>query len=367
MARISDSYVSTAELGAGLRRLRRSAGFTLADLAERMGRGKGFAGRLSRLERGGLRYPSVALVADYLRACRSSFAAVAPLLDRYTARPPTRTDAGRARVMKLIRTLPEPLAGALNRYDLKTAAGRKPAPDPARRELRVRRQARAWFERNVLDRAINAEMDRLGVLPVLVVRKLAFDYAHRVWRILRATRPGPTPGRAAARADRLARAEAAALREELIPRAGLELVRDRAATLFAAMESEGALDRPPTAEEARAASLPLARCGRPPAGPVRTIATNAAVRAKYLDAVRLEVGRWLATEIADADTRLRAFNWLPVLAPVAIVTAPGSAERAELTAPLIKASRNPALARRVAEHYFTVFERWRGKLFPAGS
>ena len=70
-------------LGAHLRQLRLGAGLRITELAHVMGRKLGFHQRLSRLESGKLKRPSLRLVADYLRACRASFADTLPMLGRY--------------------------------------------------------------------------------------------------------------------------------------------------------------------------------------------------------------------------------------------------------------------------------------------
>ena len=59
--------------GVRLRELRLGAGLSLVELAHLMGREQTYYSHLSRLEHGRVRYPSLVLVADFLRACRASF------------------------------------------------------------------------------------------------------------------------------------------------------------------------------------------------------------------------------------------------------------------------------------------------------
>ena len=53
-----------------------------------MGQKPSYNAHLSQLERGQVPSPSLALVADYLRACRASFADLLPVLSTYTDKPP---------------------------------------------------------------------------------------------------------------------------------------------------------------------------------------------------------------------------------------------------------------------------------------
>ncbi|MFO7676485.1 MAG: hypothetical protein R6X12_09245 [bacterium] len=59
----------TVALGAALHGLQFRAGLSLVALAHLMGRESGFYSRLSQLEHGRLRRPTLGLIADYLRAC----------------------------------------------------------------------------------------------------------------------------------------------------------------------------------------------------------------------------------------------------------------------------------------------------------
>jgi len=71
--RPEDSFVFPADLRSRLRELRKKAGLLQDELAKKMGRPGRHAGSLvSRLEQGEVKYPTFALVADYLRACRAS-------------------------------------------------------------------------------------------------------------------------------------------------------------------------------------------------------------------------------------------------------------------------------------------------------
>lgn len=108
----------------------------------------------------------------------------------------------------------------LDAYDRKTeaarlAAGQRPVP-PGRRAAALSRQLHSARDQRRLARAVEDEVNRLGVRPTLMVRKLALDYGRMVWRTLELTadRPDREPaGRGRprkTRAVRLAEAEARA-------------------------------------------------------------------------------------------------------------------------------------------------------------
>ena len=80
------AFVSGPESGARLPELRRRAGLSRQDLVHIIGRKPGSQGRITRLESGRLKHPTLGLVADYLQACRASFTDILPMLERYAGR-----------------------------------------------------------------------------------------------------------------------------------------------------------------------------------------------------------------------------------------------------------------------------------------
>lgn len=99
---------TVAELGPRLRELRRRAGLTQTELADRMGLTcDGREMIVYRLERGRTGNPGVGTVARYLRACRGGFVDVLDVLDRYTRQPPI----PEALAAKAIAELEQRLAG----------------------------------------------------------------------------------------------------------------------------------------------------------------------------------------------------------------------------------------------------------------
>jgi len=341
-----------------------------------MGRSKGFISRISRLERGKLRFPTLALVMDYLRVCRASFAELVPLLDSYTQKPVPLDQAGRERVAEFVRRLPAPVAAGLDRYDIKTAAGSRVSAEavlePDERVLRIRKQAQAWLEWGRLDQVLNKEMDNLGVLPLVGVRKFVFDYGHKLWRILKQTRSKPgqlLSGRQKSREARLTEAEAKALAAGVVPIEGLRLIRDRTISLFKEMAKTGQLDHLPSVEQALGVAKPLSllfRGGKAQAATVAVAARADGIRdPRLLFEIQNRVAKQMTAAGIVGDRFTRFFHWLQRLLPIALETQPGSEERARRTEALVNATRDPKTAGRVAQMYFTEFEKWRGRLFGA--
>jgi transcriptional regulator with XRE-family HTH domain len=129
------------ELGRKLRECRLKAGLTQQKLATVMGRqGKGSHHVAGRLERGEVPNPGVGLLADYLRACRASFADIQDVLDRYTARETVVEAETRKALAKAREYLPAKVDRAVERYDrgVQRRAETKHEPLPAPEE-RVRR------------------------------------------------------------------------------------------------------------------------------------------------------------------------------------------------------------------------------------
>ncbi len=367
-----DTFKFGPEAGAALRGIRERAGLSVEALARQMGRSIGYAPHLSRLERGAVKYPTLALVLDYLRACRSSIDELAAVLGRYTSLPPVAEATGREGVKALVATLPPKVAHQVDTYDIKTAAAReregKPPLDPIKRELRVRRQAQAALERDILDRAVHEVMDELGVLPMLDVRRAAFDFAHKLWRILRTTRPRPDRSlnrRGKSREVRLDEVSVKTAELGIIPAEGLALLRGLTEGLFAAMESSGQLDRLPTLQQARLVPKPLSHHykGGPAQSEPKPLARGRPYNARWVEVVTAETTRRMSEAGLKGD-RLRAcIPWLSVLRPIALDTEPGSGEREQRLAAAAAQTRDPELFRKVAEMYFDEFERWRGRIF----
>ena len=174
-------------LGARLREIRRGAGLSQVELAHMIGQKPSYNAHLSQLERGQVPSPSLVLVADYLRACRVSFEDLQAVLGRYTDQPPVREPRVREKVIAELKPLGGREAVRLGVYDRKVGDSQKPEA----RVRAARKQATAAKERRLLDELMSTEMDRLGVEPTFVVRKVALDYARMVWKALKQAESKP--------------------------------------------------------------------------------------------------------------------------------------------------------------------------------
>lgn len=195
-----ETFRFDAALGARLRSLRERAGLTQLGLAVAMGRqGKGWHVWVSRLERGRYPNPSLAMVAEYLRACRATFAEIADLLDRYTALPIEPEAQARAAVRAAVAGQAPADQMAAIRYDVKTAQARERrglGPEPVeRRVARVLRQQQREEEARQLRRLVIQVIDREGLAPGPLNEQQLQRYAAKLRRVLRRAAP---PERAAA-------------------------------------------------------------------------------------------------------------------------------------------------------------------------
>ncbi|MFO7676711.1 MAG: helix-turn-helix transcriptional regulator [bacterium] len=194
MKSLAESVGMMAELGGRLRSLRRAAGLPLRELAHVMGRRPGFHLHLGRLERGRLRQFSLALLADYLRACGASFGELVPVLDRYTSRPPVRETRARETALAGLAGDKSREAARLNVYDLKTEAARKRAGQkpvaPARRAQALARQLAARHRYRAVDRAVTEELARSGSELSYVAQKVALSYGRMVWKAIEKAEEG---------------------------------------------------------------------------------------------------------------------------------------------------------------------------------
>ncbi len=231
----AQTFRFTPELGTRLRALREKADLSLVELSHLMGRRPGYHSHLKRLEAGQVPFPSFALVADYLRACRASFDDLSPMLGKYTGRPTVREPRIREKVLTELKPLGGMEAVRLGVYDRKLGGQLKPEA----RLRAARKQAQAAAERRLLDRMMKAEVKQLGVKPTMAVLLVAHDYARMVWRALELSKPRPRPktkrGRPRkTRKQRLqeARARIRLLAPRVLPARALNQIRDKVVLLF---------------------------------------------------------------------------------------------------------------------------------------
>jgi transcriptional regulator with XRE-family HTH domain len=191
MKRSKETFRFTPELGARLRGLRLAAGVTQQELAVLMGRqGKGCPFLVSRLETGRVRYPSLGFVADYLRACRASFADLADLLEAYTSLPTTLEQRGYRRVRSLADKLPPEVWDAVRRYDSGVSRSRLKPETAAERLKRAVGYARSQAAQHRLGELVAGELAKAGIDSASPVAFRLRLYARKLWGVLNQARAG---------------------------------------------------------------------------------------------------------------------------------------------------------------------------------
>jgi transcriptional regulator with XRE-family HTH domain len=188
MKRSKETFKFTDEMGARLRELRLKAGVTQQELAVLMGRkGKGNAFLISRFESGHIPYPSFGFVADYLRACKSSFNDIADLLSAYTSQPTVIEQRGYKRVRSLAKKLPASMAKAVENYDHGVTRSMK-KPEPPRQRAR---NAKAYADAQETQRQLNQLVE--GAIGTAHLGSVSPEaawlrvYARKLYRLLKRT------------------------------------------------------------------------------------------------------------------------------------------------------------------------------------
>jgi len=185
------------ELRARLRQLRKRRGLTLRALALLMDRqGPGAHAQLARLERGEVKYPSLNLIVDYLRACGAGFEDLLDLLRPQTSLPPVLKLKGDAAVAELLKSLPRAEQRAMLRWEKATVEKReeKAAAAPEKKRPRVETDRQRVFRviwsfihanwNEVFEVKLYVAMLKLkGVVP-RSERKHACNHARRFFSIL---------------------------------------------------------------------------------------------------------------------------------------------------------------------------------------
>jgi transcriptional regulator with XRE-family HTH domain len=179
------------ELGKRLKSLRERAGLRQAELARLAGKDWDQA-LVSRLETAEHSNPTLGLVADYLRACRASFADIADLLDAYTSQPRPVEQRGRQGVTRVTEALPAKIGDQALKYDIKTTVARqtsgKPPLAPEERVKRVLNLAAAASRRKRLDILVKYLLDEAGPGLAFIEQQFVDRFARKVWGALTSTR-----------------------------------------------------------------------------------------------------------------------------------------------------------------------------------
>ena len=152
MARHSrTTFIFGPEFRARLRQLRQRRGLTLRAMAALMDRqGSGAHVQFARLEQGKVKYPSINLIVDYLRACGAKVKDVADLLDTYLAQAPVLTQKGDAAVAELLKSLPKWEQRAMLRWEKATVAAREAKAEA----MPVRKKPKAETDRQRVSRIV---------------------------------------------------------------------------------------------------------------------------------------------------------------------------------------------------------------------
>jgi len=247
MKRPEDTFVFTPELGERLRGLRLEAGLTQMELARAMGRvGKKAGNLVGRIERGDERYPSLGLVADFLRGCRAGFKDVLDILDLYTSLPTTQRQVFKKALARVAAGVPEKWQSQVTKYDLridipksvpvKTRAQAK--PDLTKRLERARKNTAAARRRALYGRFLSRAVNETGLASIMAVTVPLFNHGLEWFRILHRTRKAK-PG---VREKLLAESEARFTEASQFPLDAIRKLEDGVRRHFGEMEMSGDLD-----------------------------------------------------------------------------------------------------------------------------
>ncbi len=243
--RAGDRFRFNPKLGRRLRELRKKAGFTQQRLAAAMGSEcKGNHTVVSRLECGKTANPRIGLIADYLRACGTTFADILSELDKYTLQPTVEDVKTNSALTRACEGLPPRAKRAADRYDRRTVKHARyvhePPPSPAERVGRARRLASSqdWAER--VRRQVVRIIETRQLHVTTITESFLQSYAAGVWWALNRTRGKREPKRTAL------------LDEAAKPFVGqggprhkdLETMKQDLLEFLSRLEAEGRLDEP---------------------------------------------------------------------------------------------------------------------------
>jgi len=340
MTRTTDRFQMTEELGQRLRSLRKRAGLTQRELAERVS--PGWARSLvGKLETGQYENPGLGLVADYLRACRARFSEIADLLDEYTARPLPAEQEGREAVVRVTEALPQKIGNEVQAYDIKTAVARrfegKPPLSSEERVKRVVNLAAAASRRKRLDILVKYLETEVGHRLAATERQYLQLLAKKFWGALSSTR-----GRLGhVRLKRMSRVVGEGVAAHVLSEKNVRLVRDRVVELFSRMETTGAFGAEPAAPESRRKPTSFER-------EMRTMTPEMLARQAYITTALSAATAAVQTRDRTTEEWVAWDNWLTSLASDAYDTLPGTPEREKVLEEALKKVRDQELARKFA-------------------
>jgi hypothetical protein len=212
-----------------------------------MGRtGKGKANIVSRMEKGSVSFPSLSLVADFLRGCRAGFKDILDILDFYTDLPTTQQKVFSRALAKVAASVPQKWQSQVEDYDRhfehpKAApkpGAEQPMPDRAARLVRARKMAAAARRRFLYGQFLKDEVGKAGPHLSMIDKTALFNHGLEWFSILYDTRRK----RPATRDPRLAASEAAFAEASRLPLEVIRYVQDAVKQHFGEMEMRGDLD-----------------------------------------------------------------------------------------------------------------------------
>jgi hypothetical protein len=212
-----------------------------------MGRtGKGRANIVSRMEKGTVRFPSLGLVADFLRGCRAGFKDILDVLDLYTNLPTPPQKVFSRALVSIAATLPAKWQDQVTDYDLRfdhpkatsRPAAERPKPDRMKRLERARKMAAAARRRYLCGQFLKDQVGKAGSDLSEIDKIALFNHGLEWFSILNDTRSK----RPATRDSRLAASEAEFAKASQLPLPVIRNVQDAVKEHFAKMEMRGDLD-----------------------------------------------------------------------------------------------------------------------------
>ncbi len=364
------------ELRARLRELRKRRGLTLRALALLMDRhGLGAHTQLAKLERGDVKFPSLNLIADYLRACSAGFEDLLDLLKPHTSQPPVLVQRGDAAVAEVLKSLPKAERRAMLRWEKATTEKReeKVAAEPEKKKPRVETDRQRVFRivwsfihanwNEVFEQKLYEAMLKLKNEVPRSERKHACNHARRFFGIL--TRYYKHEAR---RQGALVRVERRAKEDGFSDRV-VAALRGAATQAHDELASSGRLDWQPTPEEV------IKRRGRAPKvekAETRLEMDELGPGIEYNKTLgEIRVAALLAVDLRLDELKLDwyyvkqyYYAWIDRLIPIADEHGTDSPKwRAEVDATAPK-MHDEAIAREAAAIVAETFNRWKVKLPP---
>jgi transcriptional regulator with XRE-family HTH domain len=364
------------ELRARLRELRKRRGLTLRAMALLMDRhGAGAHVQLARLEKGQVKYPSINLIADYLRACGAGFEDLLDLLKQHTSQPPVLKQKGNAAVAELLKSLPKPEQRAMLKWEKGIVAARearaaavpaKKKPKPETDQQRVFRIVWSFIHANwneVFEQKLYEAMLKLKDEVPRSGRRDACGFGRRFFGIL--TRYYRRESR---RMSALERVEREAKQEGLSNRA-VAMLRDAANQAYRVLLLAGRLDWQPTEEEiiktrghAPRAEKAEIRLEMDEASPV--FESNKILALIDSLAISAVGGRLDEMKVAHYHGQEYYFRWIRELVSIAFahgIDSPEWKASIETWAPKLP---HPEFAPEAAKMTADIYNRWKVKLPP---